>query len=120
MDQTTSPYLDTWKDATLEVYIETPDGPTGRYVPAVGLTGMQLRIAATEQGAPIAQLSGAASERGASAPGYYYRVVDLADLTTYLPAGTYPHRSVVWVQLYGPGNVEVEAFAKIVRRSKST
>lgn len=118
MDQTTSPYLDTWKDATVEVYIETPDGSSGRYVPAVGLSGMQLRIAATEQGAPIAALSGAVTERGVGAPGYYYRVIDLADLTTHLPEGTYPHRSTVYLQLYGAGNVEVEAFAKIVRRRK--
>lgn len=110
-----SPYLDTWKDATLEVYIESV-GANGEYQPALGLSGIELTLSVTEQGAAIADLGGAVTERGA---GYYYKVLDLADMTAYLPAGMYPNRSYIWVQVRSPGNIEVEGFRKTIRRSKS-
>ena len=117
MADATSPYVDVWKDLTIEFYVETDDA-NGNPIPAAGLTGLIGRLGQTEQGAAIGTLTGALTERPGR-PGYYYRVVDLATLTSQLPANTYPHRSPIYTQLERPGDVEVEGFRKVLRRSKT-
>lgn len=112
-----SSFLDVWKDALLEVYMETPAPATGASIPATGFTDIELSIGATEQGAGISGLVALAAER-TGAPGWYFRVVDLSSLTTQLDEPTYPHMSTVYVQVRKSGDILVESFRKVIRRKK--
>ncbi len=111
-----SPYIDTWKDVLLEVYLEQPNVDTGRMEPATGLTDVNLGLGQTEQGAAISGLSALATER-ANTPGQYFLVLDLADVTTNLPANTFPHASAVFFQIRKAGDISVESFAVVLQNN---
>lgn len=114
-NEESSPFLDTFADALLQVRMKRPNATTRVMEPAAGITGGRLRISATEQGGAIGVLDYAATE-ATGKPGTYWAVADLADLTSALPALTYPHGSTVYIQFYKAGDVAVKAFPKSVRR----
>lgn len=114
-----SPYIDLWQDFRAEFLVQELNSKRN-LVGVTGLSGLVIRISATEQGAAIGALTGAVTETSAvDAPGYYYRTFDRATLNSELPIGTYPHGAEVWLQFEKPGDVDVEPFKKIIRRTRS-
>lgn len=110
-------YLDMWKDAELSVYVTKHSATTGELTPATGLSG-EFRIAATEFGTAIGTLTGLTVTERASQPGEYAYTLDLAVMTSELPAATYPQGMPVFLQFYKANDVNVESFRKIIRRKK--
>lgn len=111
MARTPSPYIDTWKDWEPAVRIRNAKGEL-----ATGLTGITFSVSLTEQGAAIGTLTGiTATEDGTTAE--YVGAVDLSTLTSQLPALTYPHGTVVYLQVTKSGDIVVEPIRKKIRRT---
>lgn len=117
--EVSSPYLDMWKDWEPEVLIRQKDTATREWVPAEGLTGVTFRVSLSEQGAAIGALTNIPALEAAGAPGRYVGAVDLATLASELPDGvTYPHGTPVFLQVVKPGDIQVEAIKKLIRRRR--
>jgi hypothetical protein len=110
MARESSPYLDMWKDWEPAVRVRNAKGAL-----VSGLTGLTFRVSLTEQGAAIGTLTGiAATEDGTTAE--YVGAVDLATLTSELPSNTYPHDTIIYLQLHKAGDIVVEPIKKRIRR----
>jgi hypothetical protein len=106
-----SPYIDMWKDWEPAVRVRNGKGQL-----VTGLTGLTFSVSLTEQGAAIGSLTGiAATEDGTTAE--YVGAVDLGTLTSQLPSITYPHDTVVYLQLSKAGDIVVEPIRKRIRRT---
>lgn len=116
-ETTQSSYLTATEDWVPEVEITTKNATTGVLEPATGLTGVTFLVSLTRGGSAISGLGSiSASERGTT--GIYYAVVDLATLTTNLPAATYPDGTKVWLGLAKTGDIASRWWPKIIRRHR--
>jgi hypothetical protein len=93
-------------DRDIQKDIQTP-GPTGEYIAATGLTGINVFIAAEKGDAAIAGLETFPMTERPQMPGRYYVTVPGATITAELA----PFEDVgVWVCLELPGNLRLWEF----------
>jgi hypothetical protein len=119
-EDASSPYIDMWKDWEPDVGIKRRHATTRKWEPATGMVGITFRVSLTEQGAAIGTLTGiAATEAGiVNDEARYVGSVDLATLTAQMPDGpTFAHGEKVYLQVFKPGDIQVEAVQKTIRRT---
>lgn len=108
-------FLDVWRDVTLEVRITQRNGTTGFEEPAVGLTNVDISLAASEL-AISTLLSTSATERSGY-EGRYYVYIQQSALVGIVDALTFPTGSEIFILVQTP-QLMFEPFRRIVRRTK--